>query len=90
MFEIFSPKKEAGVETQVYQEVGEVYKTIKTAYGNNLYQTTSIIINDGDVYFRPFACNLNKYEGSEFLEIIGDVTDTDGSAVLNSNFNTLY
>lgn len=94
-FEIFSPVKATGIDTQVYQEVGDVYniKLVNPQIGPSAgyaYAQNSIDITEGDVFFRPVAVNLNKFETNfeDLFEVDQDITDN--SDELKSNFNNLF
>ena len=90
IFEIFTPKKRTGEETQVYQEIGKVYDTIDTL-GGKRYSTNNISLYEGDVYFRPIALNSNVVdETSTWSDLMAADTDfTDNSNTLQSNFQTI-
>jgi hypothetical protein len=94
-FEIFSPIKATGVETKVYQEVGGVYNinlanpSVGPSAGY-VYGQTNINITEGDVFFRPLAVNLNKFNTNFEDLFYSDSDATDNSDDLRSNFNNLF
>ena len=93
VFEIFRPQKKREVESRVYYEIGDSYNVVREEGNetNLLHQTTSILINQGDVYFRKMAVNMQEYDPAtnSFLGLIGDGTDSL-SEVTSPNFRSYH
>jgi len=85
VFEIFSPKKFAPSDTQVYEEIGDVYDVLRLPSGETRYSEGSILLYEGDVFFRPTACNVNE-EGDLFAV---DDDGLDGIDNTSSNFQNV-
>jgi hypothetical protein len=77
VFEIFSPQKKKEVESRVYYEIGKSYNVV-ISNEKPVHQTQSILIDQGDVYFRKMAVNMPDFNVSDntFLGLIGDGRDT--------------
>ena len=93
VFEVFSPKKATGVEAQVYEEIGGVYDISQTPTGERQYSQTSVVLTEGDVYFRPHAINSNNNNsvGNTWSDLLSADTDfADGTNDLKSNFVNLF
>lgn len=75
VFEIYSPAKKQEAEDRVYYEVGKTYNIIKEA-GQRKYQVPVVVITEGDVFFRKSAVNMQKYDGNNFLGLIGNGNGT--------------
>ena len=92
VFEIFSPQKKREVESRVYYEVGSSYNVIRVGEdGDPQHQTTSILIDQGDVYFRKLAVNMPDYSPvtNSFVGLIGNGTDTIDEAT-SPNFRSYH
>ena len=90
VFEIFSPQKSAGVEFQVYTEVGDVYDIQTSPYGPSAYSQNPVSVYEGDVFFRPTATNLNLHEDITWTDLLSVDTDgVDGLTDASSNFQNL-
>ena len=80
VFEIFSPQKKREVESRVYYEIGKTYNVVRnlTSPGVPLHQTSQILLDQGDVYFRKMAVNMQDFNETtnSFVGLIGDGTDT--------------
>ena len=79
VFEIFTPQKKKEVESRVYYEIGKSYNVVRGNENSDaIHQTTSILIDQGDVYFRKMAVNMPDFdfETQSFAGLIGDGTDT--------------
>ena len=79
VFEIFTPQKKKEVESRVYYEIGKSYNVVReNANSDGKHQTQSILIDQGDVYFRKMAVNMPDFdiETQSFVGLIGDGTDT--------------
>ena len=90
VFEIYNPKKATGVESQLYHEIGDVYDTLDSGFGNKIYSQTSISVYEGDVFFRPVAANLNLHDDVDWTDILSvDEDGVDGNVDYNSNFQNI-
>ena len=90
VFEIFSPQKSAGVEFQVYSEIGDVYDLQINPYGAPTYSQNPVLVYEGDVFFRPTATNLNFHEDTQWTDLLSVDTDgVDGATDFSSNFQNL-
>ena len=80
VFEIFSPQKKREVESRVYYEIGKTYNVVRNlaSPGVPLHQTSQILLDQGDVYFRKMAVNMQDFNETtnSFVGLIGDGTDT--------------
>jgi hypothetical protein len=55
------------------------------------YSVPEIILSEGDIYFRPKACNVNKQIDGGWEDLISvDQDATDNSTDLKSNFANIY
>ncbi len=93
VFEIYSPQKKREVEARVYHEIGKTYNVIRTAINPTqaVHQTNTILVDQGDVYFRKMAVNMQDYDetSQSFLGLVGDGTDTAGEAT-SPNFRSFH
>jgi len=90
VFEIFSPKKAIGIESQVYEEIGEVYDIVDLGLGTRQFSQNPVVLYEGDVIFRPTACNLNLHESSAWTDLLSVDTDgVDGIQDAKSNFKNI-
>jgi hypothetical protein len=87
VFEVFSPKKYVPSDTQVYQEIGGIYEINHSSGFNPTYSQTSVVLYEGDVYFRPTACNVNLDNYDDLFAV--DTTGEDGTDSLSSNFQNV-
>jgi hypothetical protein len=80
VFEIFSPQKKREVESRVYYEIGKTYNVVRNSTSPEvpLHQTSQILLDQGDVYFRKMAVNMQDFNETtnSFVGLIGDGTDT--------------
>ena len=80
VFEILSPQKKREVESRVYYEIGKTYNVVRNSAnpGVPLHQTSQILLDQGDVYFRKMAVNMQDFNETtnSFVGLIGDGTDT--------------
>ena len=80
VFEIFSPQKKREVESRVYYEIGKTYNVVRNlaSPGVPFHQTGQILLDQGDVYFRKMAVNMQDFNETtnSFVGLIGDGTDT--------------
>ena len=90
VFEIFSPKKAIGIESQVYEEIGEVYDIVDLGLGTRQFSQNPVVLYEGDVIFRPTACNVNLNEGPGWTDLLSVDTDgVDGIQDAKSNFKNI-
>ena len=90
VFEIFSPSREVPVDGRIYQEIGPVYPVATQANGTKTF-SSSAVFNEGDVYFRPVACNTNPADGETIEDLFDfDADAVDGSDDLTSNFSNIF
>lgn len=75
VFEIYSPAKTQEAEDRIYYEIGKTYNIIKES-GQRKYQTPLVVLTEGDVFFRKSAVNMQPFDGSEFLGLIGNGNGT--------------
>ena len=80
VFEIFSPQKKREVESRVYYEIGKTYNVVRNLASPDVpsHQTSTILLDQGDVYFRKMAVNMQDFNETtnSFVGLIGDGTDT--------------
>ena len=80
VFEIFSPQKKKEVESRIYYEIGKTYNVVRDSSDptNPRHQTLSILVDQGDVYFRKIAVNMQDFDEvtNSFVGLIGNGTDT--------------
>ena len=92
VFEIFSPQKKREVEGRVYYEIGGSYNVVRSSQDSApIHQTTSILLDQGDVYFRKMAVNMPEFEPTtgSFAGLIGNGTDTIDEAT-SPNFRSYH
>jgi hypothetical protein len=98
VFEIFSPQKKREVESRVYYEIGDTYNVVRGPSGPTegaqivpLHQTTSILLDQGDVYFRKMAVNMPDFDAltDSFLGLIGNGTNTPDE-LTSPNFRSYH
>ena len=72
LIEIYTPKKTTDAEDRVYYEIGSVYNIGTDDSGNLFHQTNSLLITNGDSWWRPIALNVPEYDenNSWFTNII--------------------
>ena len=78
LIEIFSPAKERSEESLVYYEIGPTYKIVTDDTGDLIHGETSIVLNTGDVFYRPVPVNVRPIE-----------EPNDGQFANNSNYRDL-
>ncbi len=80
VFEIFSPQKKKEVESRIYYELGGTYNVVRetTTPAVPKHQTLSILVDQGDVYFRKIAVNMQDFDEvtNSFVGLIGNGTNT--------------
>ena len=95
IFEIYSSVKEVDREDRLYYEIGEAYDVVYATHPDGgepqyYHDVESVILEEGDVYFRRHAVNLREFVGSSFIDLL-DATDEDGNAIPSeSNFKSFY
>jgi hypothetical protein len=92
VFEIYSPNKKKESESRVYHEIGKTYNVVRSeSTGLLRHQTETILIDQGDVYFRKMAVNMQDYdeENNQFVGLIGDGTAT-ASELTAPNFRSFH
>ena len=78
IIEIFSPSKERPEESLVYYEIGPTYKVVEDAGGELVHAEPEIVLNTGDVFYRPVPVNVRPIEEPD-----------DGQFANNSNYRDL-
>ena len=89
--EIFTPKKVQDFDQRFYYEIGEKYDVTVTSQGNPLHSQSSILLKDGDVWWRRVPVNLQEYDedSSRFLTLFSaDGGSQDGDDESLPAFNT--
>ena len=72
--EIYSPAKQTDVEDRLFYEMGEVYSirrdplTQELLHHNSITDNESVILNKGDVWFKPVAMAAAEYGQKAFNE----------------------
>ena len=93
VFEIFSPQKKKEVESRVYYEVGRTYNIVRESTNPTVprHQTLSILVDQGDVYFRKIAVNMQDFDEvtNSFIGLIGNGTDTVNEST-SPNFRSFH
>ena len=93
VFEIFSPQKKKEVESRIYYELGGTYNVVRETGtpGVPKHQTLSILVDQGDVYFRKIAVNMQDFDEvtNSFVGLIGNGTDTI-SETTSPNFRSFH
>ena len=84
IFELRTPEKERNIDELVYYEIGETYNVV-TQDGVPTHEQQIIDLNQGDVWFRPVAANVKNQDGTQFIDIIGDIDGVDDQ-LPDSNF----
>lgn len=92
IFEIITPRKEGDIDNLVYRETSQVYNVGRN--GNNVYhQTPVLLFQNGDVWWRAVAVNIQDYGPSGFVNLIQTVPDdqADEQPFANSpRFRNVY
>lgn len=92
VFEIYSPQKKKEVESRVYHEIGKTYNVVRAQNSSEpQHQTDTILVDQGDVYFRKMAVNMQDFdeETNQFIGLIGDGTNTASEAT-SPNFRSFH
>ena len=72
IIELYSPVKELDADDRLYYEIGKTYDIERDANGNLVHVgdmldntgNPTVLLTDGDVYFRSHAVNLRDYDAS--------------------------
>lgn len=69
--EIYSPTKELDPEDRLYYEIGKTYKVLRLVSSETgairyEHEESSILLTEGDVYFRPLAVNFREFDENLF------------------------
>ena len=73
IIELYSPTKELDADDRLYYEIGKTYDVQRDPTTGNLIHlgdgqdsdgNTTVLLTDGDVYFRSHAVNLRDYDAS--------------------------
>lgn len=88
VFEIYTPTKSQASEDKVYYEIGKTYNIIKSS-GQRRYQTPTVIMTEGDVFFRKVAVNLPSFVGGTFKGLIGN-GNGESEESIEPNFKSYY
>ena len=58
--------------------------------GKKGYSQSNVVIFEGDVYFRPIACNVNTYD-TDYVDLLEvDLDLTTGASSVQSNFESIF
>ena len=100
IFEIYSPVKEVDREDRLYYEIGEAYDVVyatapighpEQGQLQHYHDFESVVLEDGDVYFRRHAVNLREFNGSDgFVDMLAAVDDEGNPIPAESNFKSYY
>ena len=64
--EIFSPKRAQDFDQRFYYEIGEKYDIGLDGNGNAVHSQTTILLRDGDVWWRKVPVNTPEYNSEDF------------------------
>ena len=81
--EIYTPKKSTDTDDKVYYEIGNTYNVVRDEQGNLVHQTNSILITNGDVWWRRVAMNMPFYNSNGFFS---NIIQTESSQPRFLNF----
>jgi len=107
IFEIFSTKKELDADDRLYYEIGDTYDVVyaptpQSGQGglepntpNYFHENNTVILKDGDVFFRKHAVNLRDFSGFDgFVDMLdlplNDSGIIEGALSPESNFKSYY
>ena len=85
--EIFSPKRAQDFDQRFYYEVGEKYNVALDSNGNKVHAQSSILLRDGDVYWRRVPVNFSSY--NETNNAFTPILSTDNQNPGNPAFKNL-
>lgn len=88
LIEIRSPKKAIEEDEQIYYEVSDHYKVAKNSEAILVHDVNPVVVNNGDVWFRPVAANLRELVGGEYVDII--LNDDGDDSPSQPNFKNVY
>ena len=83
--EIFKPKSQQDYDERLYYEIGEKYDIVLNPEGIKIHGTPSIILEDGDVWWRAVPLNEPKYAtfGAGAVDVFESLIK--GSTVMGGN-----
>lgn len=107
IFEIFSTKKELDADDRLYYEIGETYDVVyaptpisgqgglEPGTANYFHENKTVILKDGDVFFRKHAVNFRDFSGFDgFVDMLdlplNDSGVIEGALSPESNFKSYY
>ena len=104
IFEIFSSKKELDADDRLYYEIGDTYDVQIVGVGAEVnspatieyrHQNTTVILKDGDVFFRKHAVNLRDFDSTlgfvDMLDLpLSDNGIIEDSLSPESNFKSYF
>ena len=99
--EIYSPIKQLDADDRLYYEIGDTYRTMMNPDGTISHAESTLLMTEGDVYFRSAAVNLREYNAEEagvgyqdiIINTIEDLDaddDQDTFRASESNFKSYY
>ena len=101
--EIYSPIKQLDADDRLYYEIGDTYRTIMNPDGTVSHGESTLLMTEGDVYFRSAAVNLREYNSNDvgygagyqdiIINTIEDIDaddDQDTFRASESNFKSYY
>lgn len=81
IIEIYRPSKLQDQANKIFYEISDTLRT---------NSSQSIILENGDVWWRPVALNLRPYANGNFEDILVDTQDSDLSNTSKSRFRNRY
>jgi len=92
--------KEVDREDRLYYEIGDAYDVVyatapighpEQGQLQHYHDFESVVLEDGDVYFRRHAVNLREFNGSDgFVDMLAAVDDEGNPIPAESNFKSYY
>ena len=79
--EIFTPKKVQDFDQRLYYEIGEKYDITIDQFQNPVHSRTSILLSNGDVWWRRVPVNLQSFdtESNRFVSLFSKIDSDDNS-----------
>ena len=79
--EIFTPKKVQDFDQRLYYEIGEKYDITIDQFQNPVHSRTSILLSNGDVWWRRVPVNLQSFdtESNRFVSLFSETNNDDNS-----------
>tara|TARA_A100001391_G_scaffold205369_1_gene205491 strand:+ start:15100 stop:21579 length:6480 start_codon:yes stop_codon:yes gene_type:complete len=79
--EIFTPKKVQDFDQRLYYEIGEKYDITIDQFQNPVHSRTSILLSNGDVWWRRVPVNLQSFdtESQRFVSLFSESLSDDNS-----------